>query len=178
VGNAASFSGGNPSYFTRPAGHGLQAGARSFAFSLWVTLDAVVNEVILWCGNSGHTYTNDYYLHYISSSLTFYVPSAGVWRQASATTFGAWTAGVANHVYCEYDIDANLIGISINNGTLDQGLGPVTPNDMGHGFFLGYVNGFWFEGDLDEVAFWGGRVLTTAERSELYNDGSGIDYPG
>jgi hypothetical protein len=34
----------------------------------------------------------------------------------------------------------------------------------------------WLDGRLDSVSIWK-RMLTAAERTQLYNSGNGLDYP-
>ena len=84
-------------------------------------------------------------------------------------------------VLASYDADADLMSLRADNGT------PVT---------LATVNGPWaqagalcfgarvypgfewyFNGVLDEIAQWRGRVLTAAEGSALWNGGAGLALP-
>ena len=178
ISGAGDFPGSGAGLYTLLTPHGLQAGARSFALSLWIEFDALGTQIPIQCGSGGLASNNDWFLEHSASRLRFYVPDGGVWKIAVANTFGAPTTATYYHVYGQYDYSTGVIGISINNGTLDTVAGPATPNDAGYGVGFGVGVGAYFNGRMDEIAFWATRVLTTDERTELYNGGAGIGYPG
>jgi hypothetical protein len=82
------------------------------------------------------------------------------------------------HVIAYFDDSANEIGIVINNGT------PVTTSftsslSGGAGnlrVMRSTADGESPDGRIDGLGVWS-RVLTSDERTELYNSGTGKDYP-
>lgn len=80
---------------------------------------------------------------------------------------------------CWHDAANAQIGIRMNNGspaTAPTGGGGV-PGTVGD-FRVGARgnNSLFLDGRVDEFGIWD-RLLTTAERAELYNDGAGTTYP-
>lgn len=98
---------------------------------------------------------------------------------AVATSFGAPTAGTWNFVVGFIDLDNDLIGISVNDGTVDTAA--YTPSAVFDGTAdfavgqLGTSSNVWY-GLIDAVGIWS-RKLSTAEITELYNSGTGLEYP-
>lgn len=90
-----------------------------------------------------------------------------------ALSTAAWYFVVAWH-----DAANNVIGISVNNGT------PATTAHSGGVFDSASAVAIGgrtdttspIDGGVDEAAFWRGRVLTSGERTDLYNSGAGRDY--
>lgn len=97
---------------------------------------------------------------------------------ANAIVLSSETIGMNTwyHVVAWHDSVNNQIAIAVNDGT------PVT---TGHStgvrtaalaFVIGaFNNANYFNGLIDEVGLWK-RVLTSGERTDLYNGGSGRDY--
>lgn len=85
---------------------------------------------------------------------------------------GTWYFVVAWH-----DAAANTINIQVNNNTPSSTSHSSGVRNGTSAFVLGaLVADFWnFDGILDEWGFWK-RVLTSDERTELYNSGNGRDY--
>lgn len=66
------------------------------------------------------------------------------------------------------------------NGDLNTGGAPFLGNGIGANTTdvkVGVDHGSaYFDGEIDELAFWLGRHLTTDEYAELYNNGDGVTY--
>lgn len=129
----------------------------------------------------GHQYFVDYVFGGIDR-FRFLVDHDGAnpAQIVEADNFGSPTAGQWVFIVAWHDSVANTINIQVNNGT---------PNSLAHSlgvnqgkgvFHIGaYQDGSgnqteFFNGDVDEVSVWA-RVLTSAERTALYNSGGGID---
>ena len=92
---------------------------------------------------------------------------------SQAIAINTWYFYVAWH-----DANANTINLSINNNTPATTAYSSGVHDGDAPFFLGlneegitYLNG-----RLDSVSIWK-RLLTANEKTQLYNAGSGLDYP-
>jgi hypothetical protein len=91
------------------------------------------------------------------------------------------TTGVWYFVVVWHDSVADTDNIQVNNGTVDSiSSAGHTPNNGAADFCLGArtypsFEGY-FNGQLSSVSFWK-RTLTTNERTELYNGGTGLAYP-
>ena len=96
---------------------------------------------------------------------------------ALVTTTSVITVNAWNHVICVYNgasqvkfyVNGNLVGTSTASWT-DAGGATST--------FIGSYAGaaYFFNGSIDEVGAWS-RAITATEVTELYNSGSGKQYP-
>lgn len=88
----------------------------------------------------------------------------------------AVTAGVWNLVIMYHDSTADLLGLQINNGAVKtKDTTGIAPIPSASAFFLGLADAT-AESYIDEVGFWK-RLLTTDEKTALYNSGGGLTYP-
>jgi hypothetical protein len=182
VGNGLDLT-GTPDRLTKTDSTPFVGGARSWAFALWIELDRITGaDMIPVCAAKTATATNwNWLLQYniAAARLRFYVASGASIPTVDSDSFGALSTGVKYCVYCQYDHGTGNFGISINDGTLDETASAGTPNAVPtSGFTVGFMNTLnqYTEGMVDELAFWATRVLTTDERTEYFNAGSGITY--
>jgi hypothetical protein len=81
-------------------------------------------------------------------------------------------------IYAYYDSTANVVGISVNDGTIDTQAVTGTPNSGSDQFKFGRLANnrvHALNGALDEWGLWS-RVLTASEVSTIYNSAAGITY--
>ena len=78
----------------------------------------------------------------------------------------------------KHDAADDTINISVNNNTPASVTHSTGVFDSNASFYLGRneEGGTWLGGRLDSISVWK-RVLNSAERTLLYNGGSGLDYP-
>jgi hypothetical protein len=167
----------------------LSLGADSdFTICAWVRRDesvvfpfpivAKTDSIFVAPGNG-----NEYTL-WIENNLAFYfqfaVGNGSSSATVNATSFGAVGTGTWNFVVCWHDSAANKIYIQVNNGTADEAAWSGGTQDGSNALGIGVQSpsspGSRFGGAIDEVGFWK-RVLTSDERTELYNAGTGISHP-
>lgn len=183
VGKSRFFTAASQEYFKIDTGtHNLSAEEGDFTFWTWfkpTTLPSIfaIASVKIWGGSSMGSY--NWALQYDGGILKLYLPSNVAWLNAAATTFGALTPGETYFVLCQYNHATNTIGIKINNGTLDTGTGPVTPNNPGGDvpFLLGSVSiaSRYFDGWMDQAGF-ARAILSQEDQDWLWNDGAGRSY--
>jgi hypothetical protein len=175
LGNAASFVASNEESLSIADNAALSMADIDFTIAGWVYFD-----MLDFCGVAGKWEAGpqlEYLVYYDGSNLRFCVSANGSTptsiansQTISATT---WYFFVGWH-----DSVANTINISVNNNT---------PASLSHstGVFDGTApfelgrndeGASWLNGRLDSVSIWK-RVLTSAERTQLYNSGNGLDYP-
>lgn len=185
LGGARDFERGDTEYFEHADHADLSVGNIDFTISCWVKHESssVYNPIIFKQNeNTGVAYSlifdgdGDGLYHFAVSSGDGYVdwtevatgpngggpPSNGVWY-----FLVAWHDSVANTINISVN-DTDLVSVPYSAGSYDDG-GP---------FYLGAspdVAGY-FDGLIDEVGFWK-RVLTSGERTQLYNGGAGLAYP-
>jgi hypothetical protein len=87
--------------------------------------------------------------------------------------------GVWMFIVAWYSSADQKVYIQCDNGTpVEAAWTGGTQSSSGAGFSIGGadVGGGHFNGSIDSVSFWK-RVLTSQERTDLYNGGNGLDYP-
>lgn len=179
---AADFEAGSNNYLSRPSSTELSIGDIDFTIEAWVKLESEPASYPEILGKWGVTDAGqrDYTLYYnsVADRMEFGVSGTGLQSGVSTVTannFGAITTGVWYHVVAWHDATANQIGISVNNGTA---------NTVSHsaGIHLGTTDfaiggrRSW-DGLIGPVRFWKNRMLSSTDRTNLYNGGAGLAYP-
>ena len=181
VGRAIDCSGGEYKSIADTAT--LDMGDIDFAIAFWGQL---ASKTVTQTAVSKYTSTGNqrgYSVDYNQTADRFrFVMSSdgtsGTITNLDASTFGSPTASVWYFIYVQYDATANLMGISVNNGTLDTTAqtGGAFANTAA--FLVGTINAgatqFW-SGFVDDLGVWK-RKLTSYERTWLYNGGNGRSY--
>jgi hypothetical protein len=174
LGNAASFIAANQESLSIADNPSLSMGDIDFTIAGWVYLTTLDFTGLVGKWTAG---TVEYLVYYDGTNLRFYVSANGTTNanlaNSQVISAATWYFFVAWH-----DSVANSINITVNNNT---------PASLTHSsgvfngtapFYLGFnQEGLtWLNGRLDSVSVWK-RVLTSAERTQLYNAGAGLDYP-
>lgn len=177
VGDAALFVKSNTEYLSRASNASLQSGDIDFMMVLWVYPETLPPEsegyhlVSKFLGS-----TNEYTLSINASVDKFKLDyGSGALQSSVALSADTWYFVVAWH-----DSVNNQLGIQINNGTPETTSysgGATAGNSPFYLSLLTAPNVGEHDGLLDEVGLWK-RLLTSDERTELYNSGSGrsCDY--
>lgn len=184
VGNAASFDGTNR-YLSAPDSSSLSTGDIDFTIAAWIYINALPTTsfqdyVAKWdAASNNREYLLLYY--YTAQKFSFVVSRDGINTGTAVMAsspkppqIGVWYFIVAWH-----DSVNNTLNIQVNNGTpntLSYSSGVFNSNaplTIGKRYSgpTAYMNG-----KIDAVGFWK-RVLTSSERTELYNSGNGLEYP-
>jgi hypothetical protein len=107
-------------------------------------------------------------------------PAAWV-SDGSTRTFKVHSSTISNNTWAMlsayYDASTNTLGIAINAGTPETDTTHTTGgwNSTYSVRVGGEQVSRYFTGRIDQVGFWK-RVLTSGERTELYNSGAGMTY--
>lgn len=122
------------------------------------------------------------------STLLFYDATANrpTWRvssDGSATVAAVWgsdlSVGTWYHIVVKVDVDNNIIGIKINDGTWVTNTYNTNVFSSTASFRVGasiaLSLGNFTDGVVDEIYAWD-KVLTDAECTRLYNSGNGLGY--
>ena len=174
---ARSFERDNDEFVSTNDLAALSHGDFDFSYSGWIYLNTAASEYmeifVKWIGtgdNREHTlYTNNSKFYWDVS--TDGGSGGSVRRVIDGTTLatGRWY-----HVYLEHDASNNHIGISVDNNTMTTTANTGGVHD-GTAPFKFSTSSSSFDGRLASVGFWK-RLLTTAERTEMVNSGSGMAY--
>jgi hypothetical protein len=173
-GNAASFAGSVGQYLSIASNSDVSAGAGSKTWALWVKPNTVAPSFQGLLGKDANP-PREYEILMQDDDLRidWFSPT----RQ-NITIPNVFTAGSWHLVLFWYDSSDGSVNASINNGTVTT-LGRATGNtEKPTPLTVGYrLEGpLTYDGLIDEIGIWG-RVLTPAERTQIYNGGAGITYP-
>lgn len=159
----------------------LSVGDIDFTVAIWIKPGNILNRQNIWAKADGSS--GGYFLLYdeTASRFKFQVFSAsgfgGTSTTVTANNLGAPSSGTWYYLIAWHDSVNNQIGIAGNAGTADTAAHSAGVYDGAEGIQIGWDSfANYLEGDLDEAGFWK-RVLTSGERTQLYNGGNGLAYP-
>ena len=185
-GNCADFEYDNLEHLLNTSASNLNFASTDFTVAFWFNTESAPqhgriidittssNAAVLTIGttqDSDPTYgSNSLFATWRNTS-----DSSFVVRDATNTSYGTWGFGLF-----EYDLSADKIYITLNNGTRNEfattGTIKVTVGKIAIGALASSASSN-FDGKVDEVGVWH-KLLTSNEKAALYNSGSGIGYPG
>lgn len=182
IGNSRDFEKGNVEYFNRADNTDFSLGSdTAFEMSCWINLESITlrdpiiakgavtsvgDEYLLWIGDGGGS----------QPRIQLHVGNGGSSQNVSANTFGALSTGTWYHIRAWHDPATDVIGVSVNNVEDTAAWSGGTQDTVRDFLIAATFAGDVFDGLIDEVSFWKGRVLTAGERSQIYNGGSGYDF--
>lgn len=186
INNAPVFVGASLDYMTCPSNTSLQMGSTSFTISLWVKLNSLPLSASLFALFAKMNETPnafDYEVDIVNSGVgphfSGFTQSAGTGYTADANT-PIVTTGVWYHIVWWFDATNGQVHIRVNDTTTyssPAGAGATdvssAPLDVGARAYSGSPQ--YTDGMIDEIGLWK-RVLTTDEKTALYNGGAGLPY--
>lgn len=170
-GNAADFTAGP---YLSSSHTGFHFGDEDFTIAGWIKRNAS-NFVAL--GRYSTTGQKCYGLRIVNGLARWYVTSNGsteVFVEASnALNFQGWSL-----VVCWHDSTSNTIYIQVDNNTTfsQTHTTGVFPGTVDLTIGAGTGGNLAATAQIDEIGIWS-RVLTSAERTQLYNGGAATTYP-
>lgn len=179
VSGGRDFEAGDTEHFIVLDNATISTGNIDFTWAFWIKPEATAGgDGILykWRASGGN---REFAVTFSSNQIIFFVTHDGATTASvTATNFGALSAGTWYFVVVYHDSVNDVIGVSINAGTPDttsHSTGVFSSNaDLVIGANGNDLDDF-YDGVIDEMGFWK-RVLTSDERTELYNSGNGRDY--
>jgi len=177
IGNARDFELDSAQYFSRADNADLSTGDIDFTFAFWAKPEtlAVTGNVIAKDNLGPREHRT---LLLTTGVIQFIVYTAAGTTSGSVSSTPTLSAGTWGFVVVWHDATANTINVQINNGTVDSTSYSSGVEDTAADFTIGAraAGGGPYDGLIDEVGFWK-RVLTSNERTALYNNGNGFAYP-
>lgn len=181
IGNANYFTAAAEQNLTRASEPLLQTGDIQFMLTGWVNPSSgALNDAVIVSRWALATGSLEFTVYFVAGKLRFYVSSNGI-----ATTFVESAAALtaAYHFFVVWhDSVANTINIQIDNGAVVSSAysGGLTAKSLR--FCIGASQNnttgtaSYMDGAIDSVSYWK-RILSAAERTIIYNAGTGLDYP-
>lgn len=186
LGSAGQFTRANSEWLSRTDNSDLSTGDVDFTVQAWVYLDSKpasdYSYIFTKSSTTGPVVEFNCYYDTVADRFKFEIfdnpPSVS--RVATANNLGSPSLGTWYHIVGWHDAVNNLVGIAVNAGTANAtATSGTAPGDTAAPFELGRYGALasrYMNGRIDEVGYWK-RVLTSAERTALYNSGSGLAYP-
>lgn len=182
INSAAQFTSANSEYLSIADNAALSAGDVDFSFGAWVYLDSKTATMTVLGKWNGGSSDREYQIVYNNPTdrFIFRVRNTGNTSNntASADNLGSPSTGTWYFIVVWHDATANEIGIQVNNGTANTISTAQGVRDSGNAFHIG--------ADSDPTQYWNGRidnvyfskkVWSTEEKTILYNDGIGKEWP-
>lgn len=190
ISRAANFYRNYNHYLSIPDNPSISLGSdQDFSIALWVNFRSKDG----WWGQSfiskddgtGRGEPIEYSLGYSSrlDRIRFSVGNGSYFGSVNADSIGSPEVGKWYFVVAWHDSEKDTLNIQVNNGAIDSIQWTGGTIDLSNPLLVGsgYRNiqnsseKFYFDGSLQAISFWK-KVLTSEERSSLYNSGNGKLY--
>lgn len=178
IGGARDFESGSSQALTSTDNASLSTGNIDFTFACWFKLESLMagNSSILGKGATASSFDYRLAVFTFGGGVRFGIGNGTSIQNFSFSTVlntGTWYFVVAWH-----DSVNNQLGIRLNGGADNTTAATINPQDSAAGFAIGRSGDSteYFDGLIDEVGFWK-RLLTSQEKTDLYNGGAGLAYP-
>lgn len=174
-------------YLTIADNAALRTGDVSFTFNVWVKAESLSGSSGFpfiagkgWLSDANANQEWAVFQNGAGNPLAFAVGHSTSNTVLENSSGGVLNAGTWNMVTVWHDATNNLIGIALNAGTPDTQAHASGVNSGDRSFVLGARSdgSLPFDGFIRRAGFWKGRVLTAAERTELFNVGNGLSFSG
>ena len=178
IGNAADFEYGNSEYLSLADNALVSPGDAAWTMAAWVKLESKpANATILgrWTGSGDN---REYILFYRNGSVRFVFAvsddGTGTAAEVEADELGAVSLATLYLVVAWHDPNSNTVNIQVNDGAIDSTAHTGGIAEKTSIFTVGATSITW-DGEIDSLSLWD-AVLTPADKTALYNSGSGLDY--
>ena len=177
VSGARDFERDNGEYFVIADNADLSTGDIDFSIAVWVNIESTgIGSTIFakWIG-SGREWVLELD-ESVGNKFSLVVYSGASFGSVTATTFGSVSTGTWYFVTAWHDSVNNQLGIAVNAGSADTAAWSNGVQDGTSDIYIaGDITTTRWDGLIDELGFWK-KVLTSGERTWLYNSGAGRSY--
>lgn len=179
IGTARDFELDFREQFVRASNSDFVTGDVDFAFQAWINVEVLFGfPTVLSKDDNSANREYGFYINASTGKVYFYVfGPAGQFSQVEGS--GTIVAGTWYHLVGWHDAVNNVIGIAVNAGAAVTAAHSVGVRSGTADFVIGDrqdEGGQTFDGRIDEVGYWKGRILTAQERTDLYAGGAGLSY--
>jgi Concanavalin A-like lectin/glucanases superfamily len=183
IGNAGYFTAASSMSLSHASNSDLQLGDIDWTIGCWAYLTNNDTEMQIVSKDNETAGNREYNVFYSGTNGNF---RAEIFQAADSgisvvgSNFGAASTATWYCALVWWDSIAKTLNLSINDGTANQVTTGVLQAAGGAEFRIGgrQYTGFenYFNGRIDNVNLWK-RVLTSGERAEFYNSGTGKEHP-
>lgn len=187
LGNAADLEAANTERLSKGVHADFGLGAdEDYTWAVWVKMESKPgNDMFILHGASSPGADDDILFAVrwedVGDRFEFMIGDGTNSGIEAADNLGAPSLATWYLIIAWHDKTANTINIQVNDGTVDSsawanGTNANATGSVEFGWHSWAGTQLW-DGLFDSMSYWRGRVLSSAERTELYNLGAGIDYP-
>ena len=176
--NAANFVAANSEYLGIGDNAGLSSADESFSIGGWFNYDFLPDTYqFMIAKRDSYATAMEYEVFITGQKLNFWIGNSAASHNAvvHSTTLAA---GTWYFFLAEYNASANLLTLSLNDGSPATQATTINVADSSGAFRMGNqpdLANSEYDGKLDEIFFYK-RLLTDDEREWLYNSGAGRTY--
>lgn len=184
IGSAGQFTAANLESLSIVDNAAISGGDIDFTFSVWVYIDSLPSS-----GNNRFIFAqfaggDQRYILTLSNTAgtsrfvwAVYDGASTIIGSATATALGTPSTATWYHIVVWHDAAANVVGIRVNDTSENTAATTGAAGDSDAVFALSTAGATTtWDGRLDSLSYWK-RLLTSTEKTLLYNGGSGRDYP-
>jgi len=177
IGNAGSFAVANSEFLSHTDNSDLSAGDTDWTFAAWAQV-ASQDTFRIVASKGWGTGQAEWILYAFGGLWGFDVHDGTSQHGQVSPGSGTPSNGVWSFIVAWHDSVNNQLGVQVDNGTVGTSSHTTGVRDGTADFELGGNNAqsLYFDGLIDEAGWWR-KVLSTSERTELYNSGNGKTYP-
>lgn len=180
VGNARQFTAASSMYADHADNADFSVGSSVFAILAWLYFDSTTgNTFAINKGTAG--FDAEFYLGHLGVlGLAFSIfksPATQTVVFGNVDGHGIDLTQTATWYMVFAYYDGSVIGLDVNNGTNTASTAHTTgSNDSTYAFEVGKLGSTYFDGRIDEIAVWKGRVPDASELTTVYNGGLGLAW--
>jgi len=180
ISNAADFVAANSEYLDVTSNSELETGDIDFTVSFWFRADSVTGNQFL-VSKENNSANRVWRVDLNGTTLRGFIFTSTNTVAANVNSSITVSTATWYHVLMWHDSSGNTLYIRVDDTTEDSAAtsGTITaksgsPFMIGAEYNSGSPNNI-YDGRIDEVSFWK-RLLSTGEKTDLYNSGSGRAY--
>lgn len=178
VNNGGQFTDGGSTYLVITSNNYFRIGNGSVSIGMWVNLDSKPSGETAIIEKGTGPGGIEYRLIYDGTADRFIFNVPGLTPDTiTANNLGSPSTGTWYYIVASYDTETGTLSIQVNNGTVNSTSVTGTVDGTNTSSFLGIGGAIAdtskdLPAKVDEVSIWR-RGLTTQERTDLYNSGTG-----
>lgn len=152
----------------------LDSGDVDFSIAGWINLESIGAHRVIW-GKWRNGLEWKLYYEDGRNRFIFLVYDGSSFGEVLANTLGAPSAGTNYFITGWHDSVNNQIGIAVNGGAADTTAWTTGVQNSAAYFTAGWDGTDLLDGKITLWGYWK-KVLTSGERTQLYNSGGGMSY--
>lgn len=176
IDSSRDFESGDTEYFEHSDNSDLSTGSTDFTVCFWAKGESLINNMCAVTKGGFSAMTHEYAIYVNTSGSAKFRFTVGGYSLTILDSTTTISAGNWYFVVCWYNDSGPTLNIQVNNSGVDSVDYYYGMMDTTTAFRIGASTaGLYWDGLIESVSFFK-RILTSDERTQLYNSGNGLDY--